>query len=230
MSELHMVGSAPNAARRSRAIRREGGMVNGPFIERYFGELIRIIRMIPRDGVDVAVELLLAARERGSTVYVMGNGGSASTATHLACDLAKYTIVDDKKRFRVVSLTDNVPLVSAWTNDNGFGSIFVEQLRPWLGAGDVLIGLSVHGGSGTGAAGPWSQNLVQAMQLARERGAKVIGIAGFDGGAMRELADVCVVVPTDSEPLGTPLVESLHVVLHHLLCAALRQRIEAADA
>ena len=230
MSSLRMASGAPGTARKLPAIQRGAEMVNGPFIEHYLSELKRITRTILREGVDVAIELLLAARERGSTVYVMGNGGSASTATHLACDLAKYTIVGDKKRFRVVGLTDNVPLVSAWTNDNGFGSIFVEQLRPWLAAGDVLIGLSVHGGSGKGAAGLWSQNLVQAMQLARERGVRTIGIAGFDGGAMRELADVCIIVPADCEPLGTPLVESFHVVLHHLLCAALRQRIEAADA
>jgi len=158
----------------------------------------------------------------------MGNGGSASTATHLVCDLAKYTIVGSKPRFKVISLNDNIPLVSAWTNDNGFGSIFVEQLRPWLERGDVLIGVSVHGGSGSGQAGPWSQNLVQAMALAKERGARIIRLSGFDGGAIREMADVCIVVPINEEPLGTPIVESWNVVLHHLMCYTLRHRIEAA--
>lgn len=215
--------------RAPRAVSRVAMTRNGRFIEEFMKEVRRVAGIFPREGVDVAVEMLLEARESGRSVYVMGNGGSASTATHLACDLAKYTIVGDKKRLKVVSLTDNVPLVSAWTNDNGFGSIFVEQLRPWLARGDILIGLSVHGGSGQGTAGPWSQNLVQAMQLARERRAKIIGIAGFDGGAMSELADVCIVVPPCAEPLGTPLVESFHVVVHHLLCAALRKRIEAAD-
>jgi D-sedoheptulose 7-phosphate isomerase len=120
---------------------------------------------------------------------------------------------------------DNVPLVSAWTNDSGFGSIFAEQLEPWLSEGDVVISLSVHGGSGEGDAGPWSQNIVRALCLAKERGARVIGFSGFGGGAVKDLADVCIVVPADSEPLGTPLVESCHVVLHHLICTALKERI-----
>jgi len=89
----------------------------------------------------------------------------------------------------------------------------------------VVIGLSVHGGSGDGDAGPWSQNLVQAAGLAKKRGAKVIGFSGFGGGALKEMADVCLVVPVDEEPLGTPLVESYHVALHHLICVALRLRI-----
>lgn len=197
-------------------------------IERYLNQMERIASEISRDAVDAAIEILLVAWRRGNTVFVMGNGGSASTATHLACDLAKYTIVDSKPRFKVVSLNDNIPLVSAWTNDNGFGSIFVEQLRPWLTCGDVLIGISVHGGSGSGQAGPWSQNLVQAMALAKERGARIIGLCGFQGGMMKEMADVSIVVPIDEEPLGTPLVESWHVVLHHLICYTLRNRIEAA--
>lgn len=203
-------------------------MQNGTYITTYLDRMARITREIPRSDIDRVIDILFDAWSRGGAVYVMGNGGSASTATHLACDLAKYTIVDGKPRFRVMGLNDNTPLVSAWTNDNGFGSIFVEQVRPWLAAGDVLIGISVHGGSGSGQAGPWSQNLAQAMALARERDARTIGLSGFTGGALKEIADVCIVVPIDEEPLGTPLVESWHVVVHHLICFALRQRILTA--
>ncbi len=203
-------------------------LANGMNINRYLNQMGQIASEISREAVDAAIEILLDAWRRGNTVFVMGNGGSASTATHLACDLAKYTIVGSKPRFRVIALNDNIPLVSAWTNDNGFGSIFVEQLRPWMMRGDVLIGISVHGGSGRGQAGPWSQNLVQAMELAKERGARIIGLSGFDGGAMNEMADISIVVPIDEEPLGTPLVESWHVVLHHLICYTLRHRIETA--
>lgn len=198
------------------------------YIARYFDTLESIMHSISREDIERAIELLFEAWQREATVYIMGNGGSAGTATHFVCDLAKVTIVPGKKRFKVLGLTDNVPLVSAWTNDSGFGSIFAEQLEPWLKEGDVLIGLSVHGASGEGDAGLWSQNLVRAMRLAKERGAHIIGFSGFGGGAIKEMADVCVVVPINSEPLGTPLVESFHVVLHHLICTALRRKIEAA--
>jgi D-sedoheptulose 7-phosphate isomerase len=194
-------------------------------IDVYLDVLQEIGRALPRDDIQRVVDILFEAWRAGSAVYTMGNGGSASTATHFACDLAKCTIVPGRKRLRAMALVDNVPLVSAWTNDSGFGSIFAEQLDPWLKQGDVVIGLSVHGGAGDGDAGPWSQNLVQAVRLARERGAKVVGFSGFGGGALKEMADVCLVVPVDREPLGTPLVESYHVALHHLICIALRLRI-----
>lgn len=201
-------------------------MQNSEFINTYFDELGHIIKTIDRERIDEAIEVLINAWRNDGTVFIMGNGGSASTASHFVCDLAKVTIAGEKKRFKVMGLTDNAPLISAWTNDSGFGTIFVEQMRPFLKAGDVLIGLSVHGGSGEGDAGPWSQNLVQAMNLARERGAKIIGFSGFEGGAMKKMADVCIVVPINTEPLGTPIVEAFHVVLHHLIAVALRQRIQ----
>jgi D-sedoheptulose 7-phosphate isomerase len=194
-------------------------------IDAYLEAIQNLGQTLPRQDIYRAVDILFEAWQAGNAVYTVGNGGSASTATHFACDLAKCTIVPGKKRLRATALVDNVPLVSAWTNDSGFGSIFAQQLEPWLQEGDVLIELSVHGGSGDGDAGPWSQNLVQAANLARERGAKVIGFSGFGGGALREMADVCLTVPVDEEPLGTPLVESYHVALHHLICVALRLRI-----
>lgn len=172
-----------------------------------------------------AVNELFKCMNRGGTVYTMGCGGSASTATHFAADLAKTTIVARKPRFKAMALVDNIPLVSAWINDSGWGSIFAEQLKPWLTKKDVLVGFSVHGGSGEGDAGPWSQNLVSAMNLARQRRAEIIGFSGFDGGAMRRMADVCLVVPIDYEPYGTPVVEAMHVVLHHAIIFDLKERI-----
>ncbi|MBD3182915.1 SIS domain-containing protein [Candidatus Poribacteria bacterium] len=199
---------------------------NKKFINKYFDQLKNIIDTIDRDKIDQAIELLLETWRNGNTIYVMGNGGSASTASHMVCDLAKVTIAEGKERMKVMGLTDNAGLISAWTNDSGFGTIFVEQLRPFIKKDDVLIGVSVHGGSGEGEAGPWSQNLVQAMKLAKDRKAKIIGFSGFDGGEMAKMSDVCMVVPIDTEPLGTPLVEAFHVVLHHLIAVSLRLRIQ----
>jgi D-sedoheptulose 7-phosphate isomerase len=201
---------------------------NQPYIDTFLAELNRVTREVNRSDISRAVDALFDTWQRRGTVFTMGNGGSASTATHLACDLAKVTIVPGQPRLKVMSLVDNIPLVSAWTNDDGFDSIFVEQLEPWLVAGDTLIGLSVHGGSKRSDGGPWSHNLGRAMALAKERGAHTLGLSGFDGGALKEMAEVCIVVPIASEPLGTPIIEAFHVVLHHLLTTALRRRIETA--
>jgi D-sedoheptulose 7-phosphate isomerase len=186
----------------------------------------RTLSQVDRRVLGGMLECLMDAWRHERTVYVMGNGGSASTASHFAADLAKYTIVPGKARFKVLGLTDNVPLVSAWTNDGGFSSVFAEQMTAWLEPGDVLVGFSVHGGSGSGAAGPWSQNMVRAMQMATDAGASVIAFSGFDGGAMARMANYCLTVPVLSEELGTPIVESVHVLLHHLVVHSLREQIK----
>jgi D-sedoheptulose 7-phosphate isomerase len=202
-------------------------MQNGRFIDRYFAEMQQGIEAISRAEIDRAIEALFDAWMRGATVYLVGNGGSASTATHFACDLSKVTIAEGKPRLRAVSLCDNVALMTAWINDNGFENLFSEQLRNLMRPGDVLIAISVHGGSGRDQGGPWSQNLLRAVRTAREEyGAAIIGFTGFDGGVLKQAADICVHVPLAS----TPQVESFHLALEHLITFCLREKIAAHDA
>lgn len=197
-------------------------MENKNFIQDYLSEVKKIAETISVADIDGVVELLFQAWRNGNQVFTCGNGGSASTASHFACDLSKTTIINNKKRFEVSCLNDNIPLVSALTNDDGFDNLYYEQLKSRFRKGDVLICISVHGGAGSDKAGLWSQNLLKAMRYAQENGGKAIGFSGFDGGPMKELADACVVVPINS----TPQVESFHLALEHLICGCLRQKIE----
>tara|TARA_Y100000310_G_scaffold262419_1_gene272092 strand:- start:15469 stop:16080 length:612 start_codon:yes stop_codon:yes gene_type:complete len=197
-------------------------MDNKQYIKKYFSDMKEVIEKLSMDDIDKVIDILFEAWKNGNKVYTMGNGGSASTATHLAADLAKSAIVKGKKRFKVIGLTDNIPLMSAWTNDNGFENLFTGQLENLIEPGDVLIGFSVHGGAGSGNAGAWSQNLLKAMKFTKEKGGKNIGFSGFDGGLFKEFADACVVVPINS----TPQVEAFHVVLHHLIVFGLKEKIK----
>ncbi len=164
------------------------------------------------------VDILYDCWKQGGTVFTMGCGGSASTATHFAADLAKTT--NENAGFKTISLVDNIPLVSAWANDRGWDSVFEGQLQSWITDKDVLVGFSVHGGRKD-----WSQNLTNAMELAHKRGAKVIGFSGFDGGAMKDIADECLIVGSSSEDYGTPLVEAMHVVINHGIVFELKERM-----
>jgi D-sedoheptulose 7-phosphate isomerase len=201
----------------------EKKLMNKAFIESYLEDMKEIVNRLDREKIDRIIDLLFSAWKEGKTVFVMGNGGSASTATHLACDLAKCTIVEGKKRFRVICLNDNIPLMSALINDNGFDNLFSEQLKNLMQKNDYLIGFSVHGGEGKDKAGLWSQNLLKAMHLAKEEyQATLIGFSGFDGGAMKDMADECLVIPFNS----TPQVESFHLAMEHLICNCLKKKIE----
>ena len=199
-------------------------MSNQSYIDGFLGQMSDVLERLPKADIDAAIELLFDTWQQGGTVFIAGNGGSSSTASHFACDLAKWTTSEGKTRFKVLALTDNMPLFSALMNDEGTASVYAEQIEPFIRQGDVLILLSVHGGSGAGNAGSWSQNLLRALQVAQEKGARVLGLSGFDGGALREMADVCITVPVDS----TPQVESFHLALEHLMCDCLRQKIAEA--
>ena len=175
---------------------------------------------ISREALEAAVSTLFDAWQGRKTVFILGNGGSASTATHFACDLVK-NVSGDQRGLRAMALVDNIPLVSALTNDNGFENIYTEQLKAWLEKDDVLIALSVHGGSGRDKAGAWSQNLIKAIMFAKSRGARTIGITGFDGGVMKDLVDAWISTPSEE----TFQVEPLHVIVHHVVCETLKRRI-----
>lgn len=204
---------------------------NKVFIKKYLRECEKIINEMQISDIDKIINILFDAWDNENTIYVIGNGGSASTASHFTADLAKYTISSHenpkkKKRFKVICLTDNVSSMSAWTNDVGFESIFAEQLEPWVKKNDVVVAFSVHGGSKRADGGSWSQNIPRAFQLAKDKGARLIGFSGDTGGALKDLADACIVVPTVSKELVTVHVEGFHVVLHHLIVHRLKILIE----
>lgn len=192
-----------------------------PRTHEYLEEVSEIAERLDRRSIDRAIEILYEAWRDDRQVFTLGNGGSASTATHLACDLNKWVSDEAERKFRAFALVDNIPLVSALTNDNGWGDVYCEQLRNFFREGDVVVAISVHGGSGSDKAGPWSQNLLKAVKYAKDHGGKVVGLAGFDGGVLKTASDACVVVPANS----TPHVEGMHLVLTHLMCEQLRERI-----
>jgi len=196
-------------------------MSSRDFIEIYLKEVGSVSERVPREEIERFLELLCEAWREERQIFIAGNGGSASTATHFAADLNKFTSVEGKKRFRAVALTDNTPTVTAIINDLGWENLYVEQLRNFMRNGDMLVVISVHGGSGSDKAGLWSQNLLKAAKFVQDNGGKVLGLAGFDGGVLRQMAEACIVVPANS----TPHVEGFHLVLTHLICARLRELI-----
>lgn len=169
-------------------------------------------------GIDVAeigrfIQTLLEARERGATVFFIGNGGSAATASHFANDLAIGTNSYDKP-FRVISLTDNQATITAIANDFGYQDIFVRQLRVLGKSGDVLVGISASGNSA---------NIVNAFEFSKSAGIKTIAITAFDGGKMKVIADEGIHVPTALKEYGP--AEDAHMMLDHLVGAYLMRLI-----
>ena len=174
-----------------------------------------VLRRLPFVQIDLVTEALWRAYLERRTVYVFGNGGSAALASHCACDLAKGTVVNGNRRFRVLALTDNVPLMTAWANDVHYEDIFAEQLATFIHKDDVALGIS---GSGN------SPNVLKALRVAREAGAVTIGFTGFQGGKMKDLCDVCVIVPSDN----MQVIEDLHVSVSHSVFSCLRSRMLSA--
>lgn len=188
-------------------------------IEQYWRELGLTIEAMPLGALHEAAETLLAARARGAAIFIIGNGGSAATASHFACDLAKGTQTPGQAPFRVIPLTDNMPLITAWGNDVSYEQVFAQQLATLARPGDLLVAISA---SGT------SPNILAAARLARERGLTTLAFTGETGGKLRRLADQTIRVPSPS----IEQVEDAHLMICHSVCVALRahSRREAALA
>jgi D-sedoheptulose 7-phosphate isomerase len=185
-------------------------------INAYLDSLVSSLGQLPLWSIQQVISVLAYARFNNKQVIIMGNGGSAATASHFACDLGKGTLVPGLPRFRVLALTDNMPIFSALANDFGYDCVFSEQLKSLVQPGDVVIGIS---GSGN------SPNVLNAIQAAREARALTIGFVGFDGGKLKELVDVHVHVAEHC----MERVEDVHLILEHLICTCLRQVIDEAE-
>jgi len=155
------------------------------------------------------VNILIKIRDNKNSIFTMGNGGSGSTSSHFVSDLIKTCIVKEKNRFRAISLVDNISVILAWSNDDDFNNIFVEQLKNYLKKDDLLIGFS---GSGS------SKNIVNAFRYGKKIGALCVGFTGASGGKIKNLCDVLIQVPSND----MLTIESQHVVICHCLVNALR--------
>jgi D-sedoheptulose 7-phosphate isomerase len=186
-------------------------------INRYLQEFQDILKRTPLEPIENAIDLLYVTWKNRKKVFILGNGGSASTASHMANDLAKATIVPGKPRMKVIALTDCVSLITAWANDSSYECIFKEQLENLLDEGDLVIGISASGNS---------PNVLLAMEFARKRGATTLGWTGLSGGRLLEAADHCLQSPTDD----VGMIEGAHMVIEHLVSRELLERIKPDTA
>ena len=172
-------------------------------------KLLDTIEQALADELDKLVSLLSEARKNKNTVFLMGNGGSATTASHIAQDLGKCTIKDGLPRFRVISLTDSIPSMLAWANDASYEDIFIEQLKNLMHPGDIVIGIS---GSGN------SKNVIKAIEYANKNGALTLGITGYDGGRLMKNAKENIHIPS----FNMQRVEDIQLIVLHLLMSLSR--------
>jgi D-sedoheptulose 7-phosphate isomerase len=175
------------------------------FAKAYFDYLKQVMDKVDLSEIRNLVEILMEAGDNGSTIFFIGNGGSAATASHFANDIA-FGTNEYKLPFKALSLTDNTPVLTALGNDYGYDEIFIRQLKIYGNSNDVLVGISASGKS---------KNIVDAFKYASEAGIKTIAITGFDGGVMKKIADNNVHVPTDLKEYGP--AEDLHMILDHLI-------------
>jgi D-sedoheptulose 7-phosphate isomerase len=175
------------------------------FAEQYKNELIAAIDEIDLEQVHQAIELFKDARASGRHVFVCGNGGSASTASHFTCDMVKGASFNRETRFRIMALTDSLATMTAYSNDVSYDCVFVEQLKNFAQAGDLVMGIS---GSGN------SPNVLRAMEYANSIGCKTLALTGRDGGKLGPLAQLNIQVAVPH--MGR--IEDAHMIVCHMIC------------
>lgn len=181
------------------------------FVNSYVNDLTVTLNQLDAEIIEQAINILHQARLERRKVFIMGNGGSASTASHFVCDLAKNTRKPDLPDYRVIGLADNMAIFSAYGNDDGYENVFALQLATLVEPGDVVIGISTSGNS---------PNVLRAVEKAKEAGAITIGFTGFDAGRLGGMVDVQVHVPSHC----IEHVEDIHLMLEHLMTKVLREQ------
>jgi len=183
-------------------------------ISTYFNELDQMMREISLPHLQRVLQLIEEVYHSGHRIFIMGNGGSAATASHFALDLAKNTIVPGVPRLKAISLTDHVPLITAWSNDTAYEHIFAEQLANMIEPGDVAIGISTSGNS---------LNVMNAVDLARRSRAYTIGLLGARGGRIKDMVDAYVLAPGKN----IEQEEDAHMILAHVITRHMREVVRS---
>lgn len=173
-------------------------------IRNYLQTLSGVLARIDVKEIEEVAKVFLQARDSNGTIYVFGNGGSGSTASHMVCDLLKGCSYNREKKFRIICLNDNIPTILAYANDVSYEDLFVEQLRNFLQAGDVVLGIS---GSGN------SPNVIKAVNYANQKNNTTIGFTGYNGGELRKIASYSVNAGIDDMQIS----EDIHLITLHIL-------------
>ena len=184
------------------------------YIKEYVSDLDKQLKSIPFEKLQEFIEVLLQAYKNNRNIFIIGNGGSATTASHFSCDLAKGTIRDlndkSEKRFKVTPLTTNIATMTAIANDISYDEIFSQQLLNLMSKGDILVALSASGNS---------KNILSAVETAKKAGLIVLGMTGFDGGRLKDIADYSVIVKSSSYGV----VEDMHLIMEHIMTHCLKR-------
>lgn len=186
-------------------------------IKRYFSELELMLQVISLANLEAVLHLLEEAYHHGHRIFIMGNGGSAATASHFALDLAKNTIMPGAPRLKAISLTDHVPLITAWSNDTAYEHIFAEQLANMIEPGDVAVGISASGNS---------PNVINALNLAKFYKASTVGLLGAKGGKIKDMVDAYVLAPGQN----IEQEEDAHMILAHVITRHMREVVRSYAA
>ncbi len=180
--------------------------------QKYVKEVQETLDRLPWGDLQAVVDIMTSAWMANRQLFVLGNGGSAATASHMACDLSKNTAVPGMPRLRVMSLNENMAHFSAHANDDGYENVFAEQLANFVNEGDVVIAISTSGNS---------PNVLRAVEVGRAAGATTIGWCGYEGGRLAKLVDVSVIVPSNN----IEQIEDIHLMMEHMVTVAMRQAI-----
>ncbi len=183
-------------------------------INRYFIELEQMVQAISLHHLQQVLQMLEETYYRGHRIFIMGNGGSAATASHFALDLTKNTIMPGAPRLKAISLTDHVPLITAWSNDTAYEHIFAEQLANMIEPGDLVIGISTSGNS---------PNVINALQLAKACKASTVGLLGAKGGKIKDMVDAYVLAPGQN----IEQEEDAHLILAHVITRHMREVVRS---